>query len=66
MRYNGSEWSDVRVILYNFSNEEYAVKKGSRIALMIIERYHSPKFVEVHEFTKESERGEGGFGSTSV
>ena len=54
------------MILFNFSYEEYVVERGNRIAQVIVERYYTPKFVEVHEFTKKIERGEGGFGSTGV
>ena len=57
----------VGVILFNFSNEEYVSKRGDCIAQMIIERYFTLKFVEVCEFTnKNTERGEGGFNSTSA
>ena len=49
---------NVGVVLFNFSNEEYAIERGDRIPQMIIERYQSAKFVEVREFTKEkTERG---------
>ena len=54
------------MILFNFSNEEYVVERGNRIAQVIVERYYTPKFVEVHQFTKKIERGEGDFGSTVV
>ena len=57
----------VGVILFNFFSEEYVIEKGDRIAQMIIERYYTPKFVEVSDFTNEkTERWEGGFGSTGV
>lgn len=54
------------MILFHFCNEEYFVERGDHIAQMIIERYFTPKFVEVHEFTKKTERGKGDFGSTGV
>ena len=57
---------NVGLILFNFSNEEYVVERGDRIAQMIVERYYTPKFVEVHEFTKKIERRTGVFGSTGV
>ena len=56
-----------RLILFNFSNEEYAIKRGGCITQMIIECYYSPNFVEVGKFTKEKpEWGEGGFGSIGI
>ena len=71
MVHNGKIDSDyhgiVGAILFNFSNEEYVIERGDRIAQMIIERFLTPKFGEVREFNKENtERGEGGFGSTGV
>ena len=30
---------NVGVVLFNFSNEEYAIERGDRIPQMIIERY---------------------------
>ena len=51
------------VILFNFSNEEYVIERGDLIAQLVIEQYFTLKFVEVHEFTKNTiERGEDGFG----
>ena len=71
MVHNGKIDSDyhgiVGAILFNFSNEEYVIERGDRIAQMIIERFLTPKFGEVREFNKENtERGEGGLGSTGV
>ena len=57
----------VSVILFNFSNEEYVIERGDRIAQFVIEREFTPKFVEVREFAKSpTERVEDGFGSTGV
>ena len=51
------------VILFNFSNEEYVIERGDLVAQLVIEQYFTLKFVEVHEFTKNTiERGEDGFG----
>ena len=71
MVHNGTVHSNycgiIGVILFNFFNEEYLIEKGDRIAQMIIERYYTPMFVEVSDFTNEkTERWEGGFGSTGV
>ena len=59
-------WGNVGVILLNFFSEEYVAEWGDRIAKMIVERYYTPKFVEIHEFATKTERGEGGFDSTGV
>ena len=40
------------VILFNFSNEEYVIERGDHIAQLVIERYFTLKFVEVHELPK--------------
>ncbi|XP_065880458.1 deoxyuridine 5'-triphosphate nucleotidohydrolase [Euphorbia lathyris] len=55
----------VGVILFNHYDTEFEVKKGDRIAQLIIERIMTPDVVEVEDLD-ETLRGEGGFGSTGV
>ncbi len=47
----------------NISNEEYTILPDERIAQMVIARYEQAKIEVVTELT-ETDRGEGGFGST--
>ena len=54
---------EVGVILKNAGSSTFFVKKGDRIAQLMIQKFESPKFVEV-ETLDVTERGEGGFGST--
>lgn len=56
---------NVGVILFNFSDEDFEVKKGDRIAQLICERIVYPKVVQADSLT-ETQRGEGGFGSTGT
>lgn len=56
---------DVGVILVNLSNEDFVVQPGERIAQMIINKFEQAELVEV-ETLDETERGEGGFGSTGT
>jgi len=51
--------------LANFGDEDFEVKKGDRIAQMILERITTPECVEVEDL-EATERGSGGFGSTGV
>lgn len=53
----------VGAVMYNFSDTDFPVKQGDRIAQLILERILTPEVVEVESLT-ETERGEGGFGST--
>jgi dUTP pyrophosphatase len=53
----------VFVILLNTDENDYIIKKGDRIAQLIVERIANPEIVEVNEL-EDSERGDGGFGST--
>ena len=70
--HNGTIDSDyhgvVCVILFNFSDVDYQIKKGNHIVQLIIECYYSPKFVEVSKISElgggGSEIGQSGFGST--
>ncbi|XP_020263074.1 deoxyuridine 5'-triphosphate nucleotidohydrolase-like [Asparagus officinalis] len=53
------------VILFNFSDVDFEVKAGDRIAQFIIERIMTPDVVEVEDLDSTA-RGAGGFGSTGV
>lgn len=54
---------DIGIRLINEGQEKYQIKKGDRIAQMIIVPYIQPKLVFVDEL-EETQRGEKGFGST--
>jgi dUTP pyrophosphatase len=56
---------EVGVILINLSNEEFVVEDGERIAQLVFAEYKQAKWIETTVLT-ETERGEGGFGSTGV
>jgi dUTP pyrophosphatase len=55
---------ELKVLLVNTDpSEPFDVVRGERIAQLVIQRVESCRFVEVGELP-DSERGEGGFGST--
>jgi len=56
---------EYKVVLLNVSSKPYVVKKGQKIAQMLIQKVESPKLVEVKEIS-DTERGVGGFGSTGL
>ena len=56
---------NVGVILFNFSNSDFEVKRGDRIAQLILERIYLPDLEELSSLT-ETDRGTGGFGSTGT
>ncbi|KAI9245024.1 dUTPase-like protein [Sporodiniella umbellata] len=51
------------VLLFNFSDIDYEVKRGDRIAQLIVEKISTPEILEVDSL-EDSLRGSGGFGST--
>ncbi|KFM57258.1 Deoxyuridine 5'-triphosphate nucleotidohydrolase, mitochondrial, partial [Stegodyphus mimosarum] len=51
------------VVLFNFGSDVFEVKKGDRIAQLICEKICYPELEEVEKL-EDTERGEGGFGST--
>jgi dUTP pyrophosphatase len=53
---------EIRVILLNLGREPYTIQAGDRIAQMIVARYEAVEWVECE--LAESQRGEGGFGSS--
>ena len=56
---------DIGVILVNLSNEAFEVCDGDRIAQLVIAKHERADWVEVEELS-ETDRGQGGFGSTGV
>ena len=54
---------DVGVILHNAGNDIFDVKAGDRIAQLLIVKCENFVFNQVAEL-KQTERGDGGFGST--
>lgn len=54
---------EIKVILVNLSNEPFTINPGERIAQMVVARYEQVEWEQV-EALDETERGEGGFGST--
>lgn len=56
---------EIKVILINHGKEPFLVRKGDRIAQMVIAKVEQVEVVEV-EILDETERGEGGFGHTGL
>ena len=56
---------EIGVILVNFSEEEFIIENGERIAQLVIAKYEQAKWVET-ENLDETDRASGGFGSTGV
>ena len=56
---------EVKVILINHGLWAYKVKKGDRIAQLVIKPMTQAKIEEVYELNKDDDRG-GGLGSTGV
>ena len=56
---------EIGVILVNLSNEDFTIHNGERIAQMVIARHERTEWIEVEQLS-ETDRGEGGFGSTGT
>ena len=57
---------ELRVILVNLDPvEEFTVKRGDRIAQLVIQRVEAPEW-KVVDALDDSDRGVGGFGSTGI
>ncbi|HPC83197.1 MAG TPA: dUTP diphosphatase [Thermoanaerobaculaceae bacterium] len=56
---------EVKVLLANTGSEPFVVRRGDRIAQLVVAPVLRAEFVEV-EALPPSERGAGGFGSTGV
>lgn len=54
---------EVKVLLFNHGSDVFEVKKGERVAQLVLERCETPPVEEVGAL-EETARGAGGFGST--
>lgn len=55
---------ELKVCLWNRSDEDFKIERGMRIAQYMVVPVEKIKFKVVKDFTKNSERGGLGFGST--
>lgn len=56
---------EIKVILINHGKEPFTIERGMRIAQMVVEKFEHVEW-DVVESLEETERGEGGFGSTGT
>ncbi|MDO5716705.1 MAG: dUTP diphosphatase [Tissierellia bacterium] len=56
---------EIGVILINFGEEDFTIQPGDRIAQCVLNKFETIEW-SVTDTLEESERGEGGFGSTGV
>lgn len=56
---------EVKIIITNFGKQNFTIRRGDRIAQMVIARYERIVWEEVHQLS-ETSRGSGGFGSTGI
>ncbi|TSA28274.1 MAG: dUTP diphosphatase [Ignavibacteriales bacterium] len=54
---------EIKVILFNFSDEDFIIKRGDRIAQMVVSKVYRANLIVTDELN-ESKRGDGGFGHT--
>jgi len=56
---------EIKIILFNLSNQDVVINDGERIAQMIINKHEKAEWIEVDKLI-ETERGAGGFGHTGI
>ena len=56
---------EIMVLLVNFSQTDFTINDGERIAQLVIAKHENADFIEV-EALDETERGTGGYGHTGV
>lgn len=56
---------EIKVLLINLSNDDFLIETGERIAQMVISKHEKADW-QVTESLMETERGQGGFGSTGT
>jgi dUTP pyrophosphatase len=57
---------ELKVLMVNLGREPIEITRGMRIAQLVIAPVAQAELVEVQAISDETDRGEGGFGSTGV
>jgi len=57
---------EIKILLHNLSTESYTIEKGTKIAQMLIQPVEQREIIEVDDLDTNTERGEGGFGSSGM
>jgi len=57
---------EIKVILFNHGSSDFQVRKGDRIAQLILEQILTPNVVEIEDGTEQTERNNEGFGSSGI
>ena len=57
---------EIKVIIQNHGQGKYQIKKGQKIAQMLIQPIQSCTLEQVDSLEENTSRGEGGFGSTGL
>ena len=56
---------DLGIMVKNESDMNIVIPKHTKLAQLVLEKYYQDNFIEVDEL-EETDRGEGGFGSTGI
>jgi len=56
---------EVKIVFTNYGKNDFVVKRGDRIAQMIVAKYERVEWEETHRLS-ETVRGSGGFGHTGI
>ncbi|MEK7568194.1 MAG: dUTP diphosphatase, partial [Patescibacteria group bacterium] len=56
---------EIKIVLVNLGDEDFEIKKGQKIAQMLVQKVERPE-IELVDELNATERGENGFGSTGL
>lgn len=56
---------EVKIVFSNFGKSDFVVKRGDRIAQMVVAQYERVEWEEVNQLS-DTARGAGGFGHTGI
>ncbi|MEK7144060.1 MAG: dUTP diphosphatase, partial [Patescibacteria group bacterium] len=56
---------EIKIVLINLGDEDFEIKKGQKIAQMLVQKVERPE-IELVDELNATERGGNGFGSTGL
>ena len=57
---------EITILLHNLSTQPFTIEKSQKIAQMLIQPVEQKEIIEVPELDMNTQRGQGGFGSTGL
>ena len=57
---------EVKAVIFNLGETSYTINAGDRVVQLVLEKLGNGEIQEVEDLSKDTQRGDGGFGSSGI